>query len=401
MNPRATPATEHRLSSALAACGGLPTHAALGRSSSISGPEGREVLVTTSRLSHFWDCSTPAPWFCDWLTISQTHPEGGLPEVSDGVVWRSDHDGQVRWRSVARHQHEGSHSTVLSIRCDGNTITLSGNVSRFGRADNVWGLSIADCINKANAILAGFGLPPFTAGHRYMRTAKNGSAVMAWTGARISCLDITANYAAGSPENLHGAITFLQSQHKAKMRGAHGVDGETCYWGTGKSRQQWKAYDKANEMRAHAKKRKLPLDQKLIDYVESIGLLRLEGRIRSDALTDLGCAFLGDYEMGWAMPQLIKLFDSHSEILGRAKRDLDDLDKLPRVLRGVARDYLAGMDMRSSLSKSAFYRHRAALLPFGIDIAVNNVVAFKPRVQLIELKAAPAPSWYQLNQLVA
>src|SRR2546430_11073167 len=39
----------------------------------------------------------------------------------------------------------------------------------------------------------------------------------------------------------------------------------------------------------------------------------------------------------------------------------------------------AGMDMRARLSKSAFYRHRAALLPYGIDIAVRNVSPFQPR----------------------
>jgi hypothetical protein len=125
-------------------------------------------------------------------------------------------------------------------------------------------------------------------------------------------------------------------------------------------------------------------------------MVRFEGTLRSDALTRFGAAYLGDYESGWAMGELIRVFNEHAAVGARAERSTDELDELPTRVRGVARDYLAGMDMRARLSKSAFYRHRAALLPFGIDIAVRNVLPFQPRVRVIELRRAEVPSWYQL-----
>ena len=96
------------------------------------------------------------------------------------------------------------------------------------------------------------------------------------------------------------------------------------------------------------------------------------------------------------MGVLIQLFNDQAQVLSRAEKSTDDLDSLPRNLRATARDYLAGMDLSQSLSRATFYRHRAQLLPFGIDISVRNVRPFIPRVRVVQLTAAQVPSWYQL-----
>lgn len=96
------------------------------------------------------------------------------------------------------------------------------------------------------------------------------------------------------------------------------------------------------------------------------------------------------------MAELIRIYEEKAQVLGRAERSTDELEHLPRHLRATARDYIAGMDCAAQLSRATFYRHRRELLSFGLDIAVRNVRAFQPRVQVITLRPAVAPSWYRM-----
>jgi II/X family phage/plasmid replication protein len=74
----------------------------------------------------------------------------------------------------------------------------------------------------------------------------------------------------------------------------------------------------------------------------------------------------------------------------------DVLETLPSNLRAAVAAWEAGNDLRAIYSKSGFYRHRAALLPHGIDIAtcmpreVSNVV---PLYRVLEAKPAQVPDW--------
>lgn len=336
----------------------------------------------------------PLPFFVDWLSISQVHPAGGLPHVDSGCVAGFTADGEFEWKTVRAVKHEGSFETSLNVRCDGYRVTFSGNVSRFGRPDNLFGFDFWTCLERVNRVLAHYGLPPFTAGQRIERISK-GQVRYEWTGARISRIDLTANFEAGSEANAHAVMQYLGSQHAGRHEGRVLGQGETVAWGTGSRRQYWKAYIKHLELRRHAG----VLDEHLarvIEHCATRGVVRFEGTLRSNALTDMGAAFLGDYESGWAMGQLLRLFEEHTEVMQRAEKSTDDLDDLPKHLRATARDYMAGMDVSRSLSRATFYRHRRELLHYGIDIAVRNVRPFTPRVRVIELRPAEIPSWYQL-----
>lgn len=339
------------------------------------------------------------PFFVDWLSLNQTHPEGGLPVVDAGCVWAVDEHGVMQWRTTKAVRHEGSHETSLSVKCDGHRVTLSGNVGRYGRPDNVFGFGVAACLRVANEVLGLYGLPPFTAGHR-VAMAKRGEVRYAWTGARISRIDLTANFSAGSVDDAHLVMQYLGSQHAGRKSGRVLGQGETVDWGgtgngkdgdRGSRRIYAKAYIKHLEMARHGSG-----TPELIEWCRDAGIVRYELTARSRTLSDLGCAYLGDYERGWAMGQLVNLFNEHSAVLHRAERSVDELDALPRELRSTARDYLAGMDMTRELSRATFYRHRAKLLPFGIDISVRNVTPFRPRVRVVQLAPAVMPSWYQL-----
>ena len=72
------------------------------------------------------------------------------------------------------------------------------------------------------------------------------------------------------------------------------------------------------------------------------------------------------------------------------------LDSLKPTLRMVYDSWEAGSDLRAILPKPTFYRHRATLLPHGIDIAtlvpreVSNVV---PLFKVLEAVPVSIPDW--------
>lgn len=334
-----------------------------------------------------------APFFVDWLSIEQTHSEGGLPCVDAGCVISTDPDGSLEWKTVRAVQHEGSFDTSIQVRSDGYRVRISGNLSRFGRPDNLFGLPLSRCLVVAARVLAHYGLPAFTAGQRVWNSRSDSYA---WTGARISRIDLTANFSAGSPDDAHAVMQYLGSQHAGRHTGRVLGDGETVEWGRGSRRQYWKTYIKHKEMARHNKAGHIP--EKLIQYARDNGIIRLEGTLRSNSLTDIGSAFLGDYLRGdRAMSELIRLFDERVSVISRAEKTIDDLADLPRTIRATARDYLAGENVADNLPKATFYRHRAQLLPYGIDIAVRNVLPFATKVKVINVSRLSAPHWYDFG----
>lgn len=334
----------------------------------------------------------PSRFFVDWLSLRQDHV-ADLPVVSCGVVWQTDEDGEVRWKTVKAKQIEGSFDTSVQVRCDGHTVLFSGNVSRFGRPDNLFGYSLDGCIVRVNSILAGLGLPPFTKGEKFyrnVRTQQGMSLQRAYTGAALTRIDMTANYETGSLSNARAYMEWLATQQgSARTKvGTHG-DGETVDWGKGSRRIYAKAYMKGEELRKHGG------SLELIDHCERVGLVRFEVTVKATQLHSMGCNYLG----GVDMHQLELLFQERSAVLTRAEHTIDDLAQLPNHLRRTARDWLAGDDMEKHMSLATFKRHRKGLLPYGIDIAVRrNVVDFKPRVRTIEVRPARVPAWYDFGE---
>lgn len=331
-------------------------------------------------------------FFVDWLSLYQEH-QGPLPLVSAGVVWSTDSNGEVKWKCVKASTVEGSYETSVQVRCDGNTVKFDGNVSRFGRRDNVFGYDFEQCLVIVNEILAGLGLPPFTKGEKFYRHVKTQAGLLlksAWSGAHLSRIDLTSNFETGSLSNARAYLEWLSSQQgTARIKvGTHG-DGETVDWGRGSRRLYAKAYLKSDELRKHGG------ELELIDHCEVVGLVRFELTVKATQLHSMGCNYIGSLDMD----QLEMLFDEHKAVLTRAEHTHDDMQELPNALRRTARDWLAGDDLERRMSDRTFRRHRKELLPFGIDIAVRrNVVEFKPRVRTIEVRPARVPSWYDFGE---
>lgn len=332
--------------------------------------------------------------FVDWLSISQEYYGAALPVFSDGRVVRFDANGKPEYTTLLKARLEGSHSTSLLVRCDGRRVSLEGNIGRFGRKDNVFGLSFHDAIIKANSFLTLLNLPPFTAGRRFYGASRNGRPSCEWTGAIITRLDLTQNFSTGNKENASAFMRWLASQQASRIKTGTYADSETVDFGRGSKYVYSKAYLKAGELRFHAKKKGMENDAhilKVSDWCDSVGLVRFEVTYKSFLLRRLGCRFLGGFDMS----SLVSDFVSRSEVLSRCSVEQDDFSALPRHVLGTFRMWQNGDDL-SGLSRWTFSRHRKALLPFGIDISVkSNVVQFQPRLRVIRLAPVEVPSWYE------
>ena len=76
---------------------------------------------------------------------------------------------------------------------------------------------------------------------------------------------------------------------------------------------------------------------------------------------------------------------------------MDDLSLLDKSSLAVYRMWQAGDDLTAKYSKAMFYKYRAKLLPYGVDIAVkSNIINFQPKTRVIKLAPATIPDFYQL-----
>ncbi|ENB3621243.1 Replication-associated protein G2P, partial [Escherichia coli] len=113
----------------------------------------------------------------DWLKARQDFGFE-LPHISN-VGYQRIHleTGEVSSLSQPVFVHEGSFSDVVSIKIRGSELTMSGNPSRWGKLDNVFGCaSVDECFGVFNQILRSLGLPEFTKGRRRkLRQCADGS----------------------------------------------------------------------------------------------------------------------------------------------------------------------------------------------------------------------------------
>lgn len=75
----------------------------------------------------------------------------------------------------------------------------------------------------------------------------------------------------------------------------------------------------------------------------------------------------------------------------------DKLRSIPSRLKSTYIIWRDGYDCRSELTKSTYYRNRAMLLEYGIDIALrsestktSNVI---PLIKVLEAKPVDVPEW--------
>lgn len=374
--------------------------------------EPKKRKIPESLSSAFVDLSCPIGLdvFCDWITIYQYHGVD-LPIINDGYVVRfepdafrksiDDETGEIRpmfdamkaeYTVSRKMEHEGSYESKVSIRCDGRRVELSGNVGRFGRPDNVFGLPVLETIDRANEILAALGLPPFSCTVRnapYARTdsfAKGQNAV-------ITRVDLTANFASGSREAAFRVLHWMSGQGTARNSGKNPRNyGNGITWNEGSKRHYEKLYFKADELGPH-------VSPEVRNYCEQNGLLRYEVSLKARELADRGLQSM----MGWLpvekegtkMENVI--YGHFAQVLTRNQVTVTECQKIPGKLGLIARSYLNGENPYEALEAgiSTRRRWRQQLLRYGLDIAQPiDVTRMNTRIRVIDLQPVSAPAWY-------
>jgi len=326
------------------------------------------------------------PVFVDYLTIRQVHDGGKLPVINGGRVLRIDSDGEIEYTVDTRQGLEGSFDSRVEVRCDGHQVEFSGNISRYGRQDNLFGYTFAGSIERINELLKSLGLPPFTSGKLY----KFADTGWTWTGARVSRIDITCNYVTGSMIDSEALLRNMAGHHIGRQKGSLSVNGATVEYGRGSKYVYGKLYCKTTELKKHrSKKSGQHVADEVIDFCQSLGVIREEFTLKSRFLLQNGLAYLGAITDSL----LIEVYMNRTQLKRLDKVQYENFNDLPANLRATYVSWKYGFPI--TLKKTAFYKHRKALLAYGIDISIpNNVQTMPIKVKTIELAALTAPDWY-------
>ena len=335
-----------------------------------------------AELDHEW------PLFIDWLTLRQVHDGGGLPVISDGWNTSYDADGVVEYEVTKRAEVEGSFDSRMWIRSDGREVQFHGNIARYGRRDNVFGYGWSETIRRINQLLNLHSLPPFTVGER-CRYADSG---LVWTGARVSRIDITVNYAAFSEADAQRVLLALGQQHVGRQRGTVSPDESTVMYGYGSKYVSGKVYIKHVELQRHLRKKSgAHVDPDVIEFCRDLGVLREEFTLKSRFLTQTDLCWLGELND----EVLRNIYRERSQFRRFREMEIKDTTALSPAMRGTLARYEQGEP--HGLKKSQFYVHRREILKVtGIDISVpRNVEKLVLPVKVIEVQQMVAPEWYR------
>jgi len=363
--------------------------------------------------------------FCDWLSIYQDHvqyDDAGnrvfLPVINGGHVvkfepdafaksWTIDAEtGEAKllpvfdaskavYTTQTKIQHEGSYETAISFRCDGERVEISGNISRFGRPDNLFGLTVPECVEKASEIAASLGLPAFSDNADRTQMARTDTHVLPPSVAKITRVDLTQNFATGSRKN---ALRYIHSMtgQASMVRGKGNKTpkgyGNGVTWNEGSKRWYSKLYFKGDELGKFA-------SEEVQRYCEDNGIVRFEVSIKSRELADRGLNRILAWckvKEGKDMGQVI--YGQFDDVLNRNSVSTLDLSDIPGKLGLVAESYMTGGNPYGKMTERTARRTRKALLQYGIDIAVPlDVTRLSARVEVIQLQPLEIPAWYNFE----
>ncbi len=384
--------------------------------------------------------------FFDWIKVEQEFPNHEMPIVAKrgyrGIDLDTGEDGGINQSPV---QHKGSYSTSIKITIRGSKLIFDGNISRWGRADNLFGYSTLDqCMDSINALLKTIhpDLPLFTKFPKFdkgsdilslnRQAGENEKAGLIPQGAVFKRLDITSNRAVGEGAVLDYIKAVSTQRYRNSIPRLH-TNCRTCDWLSPKGNATEiypSVYDKAFELELHTEpkiKRQYGEEsaeykylRKVIDYCKSNGVARFEQKLHSQFLARHNLNHWGLFDdaqfhssSGPVLPPLKKLQTQFTDIDSRLQVEAMTLENISQQLisNGIvsstkaanttsmyAIEWMTGQSF--DLSKSQVKTHRARLRKIGIDIATPcDISRFSPvkvvRAKKIEVQTLAMPSWYQ------
>lgn len=306
---------------------------------------------------------------CDWLTLVHTYREGA-PMRESGRVLKLDADGVLEWQSQCWDSIRcESSDTSIRARCDGRTLRVSGNVGRFGRADNITGYNVATCVERARVLLDGLDFDVCGFGAMGERSPHGHDGTV------ITRVDLAGNYQVSDYPGLCHAMSVRKVGRLLPIMGRYGPT-----WGYGAKRAGWvraKLYDKSAEQAG----RKLP--------ASGATLARFEVQLGAEYLRRAGLDTVEAWGKDDEMAKVI--YGRFAERVFRDTASVEDWREMPRHLRTWAVLWRDGADLRSLMSQATFYRTRKALAAWGFDVSTPcNVQALSRVVRQVEVRQVSA-----------
>lgn len=366
-------------------------------------------------------------WMIDWVSIAQQHQ--GSDIVGKNVcIWLDPVTGERISEGVGYLSHEGSFSTSVSIRSYNGFVEWSGNPSRWGRADNLFGYDrMRDCLDVINGHMLDLGLPAFTTTtmveHELVRAQVMGGSMRRETvsnGAVLTRVDLCCNYSTGSESNLR---TYLRAASAAVYRGKPAqVFSGGCSWGTARN-SKLTFYGKGDEILAHMPsypERGLvssldPLSFPLSDEIDyrkrlskwcnTIGLCRKELKLGRQQLRSQGLRNLDD----WNDSRAFEIADKRMSSMNiGVSSGLDNTfnqflesghtERQAATLSGIVSRWYMGEPTRLGVSRATWYRYSKNIKAvLGLDLnAKPDVAVLTAQVRSIEIQPiSEPPFWYR------
>lgn len=317
----------------------------------------------------------------------------------DGFVMSFDALGQQQWICNKTLSIEGSYSSKIQIKSVPNTVNqiyITGNPTKFLQGHNLFGRN--DLVGIMGAFFDvllehDIGLTPDQ--HQYDAIQSGHYS--------LTRVDVNESWHLKDRFEVLAFIRALGQTANMKRRGTFQYSGDTAYIGKNSRRWSAKCYSKGTEILA--KGHKLP-DQlnipEMLQYADKS--LRLELVLRQLELKRRGFDIASNWNEDTAKMLLQSMVLDNLELSDNMALPDEILYTLPNKLRSTYILWKEGEDLRQSLSKPTFYRHRTQLLSFGIDISVaqetkrNNIV---PMIRYLQAEPAGIPVWAYHKGLVA
>lgn len=300
---------------------------------------------------------------CDWLSFRHRYLHPVEPWEAGKTV-RIDKEGVIEWESRSWDQIRcPSSDTSLRVRCDGQTLQASANIGRFQQRDNITGLSVVGCIERYAEVLRALGFDLTGFGSRWRE------GTLAECGTFLTRVDLAGNFEVSDYSALCHASSVRRIGQKLPMVGRYGPT-----WGYDSKRSNWwkaKLYDKAAEQ---AGKRRSDGKETLARFEIQLGSewLRREGLDKTSS-------------WGGDMGEIV--YGRFAEQVLREQVSVEDWSAIPARVRPYAVLWRDGVDCRTVLSRSGFYKVASKLRAFGIDISVPcTVVSLVRRSREVQVR---------------
>ncbi|UEC23921.1 hypothetical protein K7G93_000719 [Pasteurella canis] len=364
--------------------------------------------------------------FFDYLKIEQDFCYQ-LPSLGEfGFIGVHLDTGETQeFINMPTFEHEGSYCDKVYIKVNGSRLKMWGNPSRYGRVENLFGITSIDvCVDVFNKILSQYNLPPFTKCTRiFYGQSEDGTKAKKYSdGALIKELHITQNKSVGFGNVEHYLSGLATLGYRNSIPNLY-TNGQTVDWlnkkGKGTGLIYPSVYNKAYELELHSLtkiKNKFGEQSQefkelinVINFCKENGVARFELKLKSRYLQRENLNFYGlsDYS------RLKQLSDDFLSIENKLRVTAMDFETISETLlnSGVV-DSVRSANTTAmyalqwshgqvfDLNKRQVQMHRSRLKKIGIDIAYKcDISKFSPvrviSTREVESKPLIMPSWYR------